>query len=225
MHKTSGNALFLILIAVALFAALAYAVTQSGRGSGSIGREQAVIYAAQITQQAASIRQGYWRMRLSGTPADEIITGDPTNACEVGAGTDNTHANFCTTGVNCLFAPEGGGVQIPQMPQAAFRETGFSFYPNYFTGANGHNGILLDGLCPLASGPGNNRQGVGTAANDDLIQINSLKEEVCAAINRGLGIEGIPVEDSVEDTGMQDACVEYTFDGGGYVYYSVVIEN
>ena len=67
-----GNALFLILIAVALFAALSYAVTRSGRGSGGIDREQALIAASQITQYPAALRTSITRMVVTGIQASTL---------------------------------------------------------------------------------------------------------------------------------------------------------
>ncbi|HEY8190982.1 MAG TPA: hypothetical protein VIG74_01055, partial [Alphaproteobacteria bacterium] len=52
-----GNVLFLILIAVALFAALSYAVTQSSRsGGGDANSETNLINSATLTQYPAGLR-------------------------------------------------------------------------------------------------------------------------------------------------------------------------
>ncbi|MDD9901808.1 MAG: hypothetical protein OXT65_12600 [Alphaproteobacteria bacterium] len=72
-HKSKGNALFLILIAVALFAALSYAVTQSGRGSGNLNKETMALDVAHMEQYAAAITQALSRLILA-------------NGCTIGAG-------------------------------------------------------------------------------------------------------------------------------------------
>ncbi len=62
-----GNVLFLILIAVALFAALSYAVTQSSRtGGGDATREKARLDAAEILNHATAVQTGVGRLLIRG---------------------------------------------------------------------------------------------------------------------------------------------------------------
>ena len=72
---TKGNVLFLILIAVALFAALSYAVTQSSKTGGSnIGKDKAKIIASEIIQYATSVEQAVSRITLMNGCTDTQIS-------------------------------------------------------------------------------------------------------------------------------------------------------
>ena len=85
MKRQSGNALFLILIAVALFAALSYAVTQSGRGNAGIEREQQMINQAVSEQCTASVNYAVNKLKLivgcdSSEISYELADGSNANA-------------------------------------------------------------------------------------------------------------------------------------------------
>lgn len=99
-YKQSGNALFLILIAVALFAALSYAITQSGRGGGNIAKEQELIRSAQILQYFSQIKNATDRMQL--------IYG--CQASDVGFYGNGTRPE-CG-----IFHPDGGAVPVSSVP-------------------------------------------------------------------------------------------------------------
>ena len=104
----SGNVLFLILIAVALFAALSYAVTQSTRsGSNDSDREQSLISSAQITQYPAGVRTSMVRMILGGIDSDSLYFNPPS---DFGSGLDIDDTDGNTQDEEqAVFHPAGGG--------------------------------------------------------------------------------------------------------------------
>lgn len=233
-----GNALFLILIAVALFAALSYAVTQTGRGSGTSSREQTALYAAQITQIGADVAMGVQRMTLTGTASSAITSGTPANKLCGGCGTLNGYADYCTSGATCLFAPDGGAVAIPQVPRAAFMPTFTDWgISHYFQGAGSFQGVEIDGLTPGAGPSDAAVAGVGTNLPDDMLQVYPLTQAVCQAIDKGLGFNSIPIVDPVPASwsngfsGVQALCIQYNASAGYgtsstfYLYYQVLNAN
>ena len=81
MQENSGNVLFLILVAVALFAALSYAVTQSTRaGGGSADKEKLTTDSAAIIQYPVSLQTAVTRQMIgNGTDATSLLFDAPAS--------------------------------------------------------------------------------------------------------------------------------------------------
>jgi hypothetical protein len=120
--STRGNALFLILIAVALFAALSYAITQSGRGGGSIDNEQSMIDASNMVQYAGQLRQAVTRLKVIGGCSDTQL-----NFASARWGTPASYVNAAapSDGSCDIFGANGGGVSW-QAPPASTGATEYA---------------------------------------------------------------------------------------------------
>jgi len=182
-NAVKGSALFIILIAVALFAALGYAISQSGRsGSGSISRETVQIEAARIISYAGQIRQAVDRMRLVNGCSDTNINfiGMPPlwSANNPSSPADKS----CH-----VFDAAGGGVPIIRFktdsfttPVSAGWTSYFSTFPLGYATFNSYN--QLNGIGTTS--------GVDTSGVDLVFQIFPLSTDTCKEINRQLGLNG-----------------------------------
>lgn len=161
MKHQSGNALFLILIAVALFAALSYALTQSGRGGGNVSKEQAEIYAAQILEHIGAVQNTMMRLSVIGN-YDQIQYNDLAETTSGTCYTTTTSTTPChTIGV---FSADVG-LQLFKYNFAMHSEQDGSW--DYRTQQMQIAGVE-----------------VGTNAPDVYMVATHFSDEVCASINR-----------------------------------------
>ena len=166
-----GNALFLILIAVALFAALSYAVTSSGRGGASTSKEQATLAAAQLLQIGATMKTAVLRQTITGTDATSLYfsTGAGGKVSVTG-----TVFDLCASGANCFWAPDGPGIPVPSFPPNITDEVsgGPAPYWIFFSYADAR---AIKGA------------GQDNVAEPYMMYYN-LKKDICTEINRQMGL-------------------------------------
>jgi hypothetical protein len=133
-----GNALFLILIAVALFAALSYVVVRSSRTTGSMPKKESARMAASVIQnQMASLQTGLERLGLKcrQEQINFYYASVPVNYTNASSPSDNS----CD-----LFHPLGGSSTYPKV-QTEWLADGFqtdayahySFFGNIAMDTNG----------------------------------------------------------------------------------------
>lgn len=194
-RNEAGNVLFLILIAVVLFAALSYAVTQSSRtGGGNNGGEKNLVNSSVITQYPASVRTAIIRMLVSNSVDVTTLVFNPPSAFSA-----------CTGPAleTCVFLPAGGGATYVEAPAEVI--TTDTNTPWVFNGDNQVNLIGTTG----GGGP--------TSATADIVAfLGNVKTPICEKINKQLGIAGgtIPTETGIDVT-SQMTTTDPGIDAGG----------
>ena len=178
-YAQSGNVLFMILIAVALFAALSYAVTSSSRSGGNnASRESLQIEGAQIAQYVTGIQNSIMRMKISSDCDDTDISFE--NPVVTGYGHTPAQAEKCQ-----VFHVNGGGMSY-SAPDQKWLDAAQSAEPNYgefiFTGQNCVAGVG-------SGGPGFACWNDGDMSNQELLLILPwITRELCIELNNRFGV-------------------------------------
>lgn len=185
----NGNALFLILIAVALFAALSYAVTNSGRGGGGVDRETAVLQASEILQYGSSIATAITRMKIiSGCQDTEIsFHYDSNNDGDLDTDGSDDYYNPNSAGkTECyVFHRDGGGLNYKEAPTDLFSVTGLPKWGEQFAFSG------IDCIPGVGSGADDNCWNNGTVNDTKLSMVMAgVSDELCRATNQLSGFQG-----------------------------------
>lgn len=186
-----GNVLFLILIAVALFAALSFVVTNSSRVSrpDTISQEEARLIAGQIMQFGVALRQAYMRLKLTGGCNEDEISFVAPTPVPGGGGALTPRADFTCH----IFYPEGGGVPYP----GRFKEWTDEPLPAD-AGQRGYFYLLSKATSEALNVSGEQPHkvvGVGNSNYNVQLALNFPKTSICQAFNTLVGIDGIPFDD------------------------------
>ncbi len=178
-RNNRGNILFLILLAVVLFAALAYAVTSSMRGGGKdasteslsamVSHLRNVQALGQSTLQRMIVSGGYELWQIDWNTGGQTVVAPSANAT-------------CTSSACVLHDPAGGGFTPPVMPAKFWQDV--ATCPNVAT---------LAGKYRFLSASVN---GIGINNNRDIVlNYTCISDALCKAVNDANGVatpDGVP---------------------------------
>ncbi len=180
----SGNAFWIILLAIALLVALTITITRSTESTEDSGtRDRNRIAATDIIRQAKSIQQAVEQLRLRGTAENQMnfdnsfVAGYANTRC--GDSTSNTDDNPCK-----IFHAEGVGLTYKTPPATWLDGTrsGEDLYGEWYFYAT---------ACVPGIGTGGTGCSADVTATELMIGLPWIREDVCVEINRLTGVDNL----------------------------------
>lgn len=180
-NSQKGSALFLILIAVALFAALSYSVAQmlQGGDGGTIqdlNEQEAQLYAGEILDYGRSLKQAVQDLRISNGCSETQISFENDSV----AGYENPNA---PSDRSChIFDPAGGGLNWVDPPRINIRDNA------EYTVSNRSSILNIGSDCG----------GSDNSCQELFVALRSLDRAACLEYNKAVGVSNIGDDAPVE---------------------------
>lgn len=173
LNHQNGNVLFLILIAVALFAALSYAVTQSTRGGGNADDETGLVNASIIFQQGAAIQSAILRAEIMKGVDQVRLTAEALDPAGTVYNPDDTTSTGTILGI---YNGTDGTLSRQDIPES-LRGTA----SGTLDWAINYTWVLaLDVSVSIAG------TDAGTALGDEWLFAGPLSQSACESINKAI---------------------------------------
>lgn len=195
MNKNAaGNIIFIILIAIALFGGLSFALTKGFQGANEtrITKQQAKAAATAIIKYGTDIQLAISRMQLNNDCSEEQISFERAPF----DGSDTLYVNpNSPTDFSChVFHPNGGGIsyQVPSKDwlddaQSAQGDFGYQVFVSECVNSIGSSG----------TGTSCNAEGNDVPYSELVFFTPYLKLDICNSINKLLGYdESTPLKDN-----------------------------
>lgn len=235
----NGSIFFIILLAVAMFAMLTYAVSQGSRGSAAaLTREQAKTAAQEVISYGNAIQKAVATLRLRGCSDTQLdFTNGGKSMRKNGNAYDYTNAGSPDDDSCDVFSMSGGKV-TPQLLTSGYVD------PE----SVGSTDMDSRSFVVTATRMAELGQDSGAGGTDLILWLGRLEPEVCMAVNDLLGVSnpsdappvddfdcdstifqgaytscGNAVGDIPELTGKSAYCSGYDDSGPMYNYFQVLV--
>ena len=236
LGNEKGNVFFFILLGVVLFAGLSYMIAKgmSSQTSNMLTERQIELAVSEILGYAQNIEESVNKLRRQNVSEEDICFA----YAQLSALNNASYNSVSTCGDDSykLFHPSGGGL--------AYRSTPDDWLDSTHISDQGYGEWMFTNktsVIGLGSNPLNSVSTLELTAH-----LNHLKETVCTAINRKLGISGIPDNSNAFApvspvnsgftsaggqinvaalSGKRAGCFRNTAVWNSYIFYKVLIER
>lgn len=199
----SGSMFILILVAIAMFAAISYAVLEGGKGGiSNLSREQSRVVAQEIIDYGDQIARAVAALRLRGCMETEIsMASHNGNAVRVNAVPYDLSNGASPTDGSCDVFSYNGGKITPKKLDSGFISS---------------TGLIATSLAPDSFVPVTIRmEGVGDESKAELVLwVGRLQPQVCTQINEILGVSNNDGDPPVDTFDCNTTFFQGTYDTG-----------